>query len=68
MQKEGTHPLPVRLVAFAIYELSVDPHPVNLLQADLEVVQVRLAQRPPMRQGELLQLASHLCQPVKDRA
>ena len=49
-----------------VYELSVYPHLVYLLQTQRVVPQIRFSQTPSVGQSEALQLPPDLRQPVKD--
>ncbi|KAI3483771.1 hypothetical protein L1887_53361 [Cichorium endivia] len=65
-QQIQQHQLALGLLALRVDKLAVDAQPVDLLERHLVVPQIRLAQRPAVRQHQMLELRLDLHQPVVD--
>lgn len=61
-----THVLARRSITLLIDELAIDPHLVDLLQTQGVVPQIRLAQAPPMREDQALELLADLREAIVD--
>ncbi len=62
--RDVAYELAGRAVPFRVYEFSVDPHLVNLLQAERVVPEVSFAEAPPVCHHQILELKPDLAEAI----